>query len=70
VVWEILVTSALVLSIPMIILRLVDFLFVDIGLGSPYGSVSAFLKVTICSAILYCSGVVMKVEGVEHFQDD
>jgi 1-acyl-sn-glycerol-3-phosphate acyltransferase len=70
VVWEILVTSALVLSIPMIILRLVDFVFVDIGLGSPYGSVSAFLKVTICSAILYCSGVVMKVEGVEHFQDD
>lgn len=70
VVWEILVTAALVLSIPMILLRLVDFIFVGSGLGSPYNAVSAFLKVKISYAILYSSGVVMKVEGAEHFQGD
>ena len=68
VVWEILITAALVLSIPMIIVRLVDIVFVGLGLGSPYTALSSFFRMKICKAILLTSGVVLHVEGDEHVQ--
>jgi 1-acyl-sn-glycerol-3-phosphate acyltransferase len=59
-------TSGMIISLPLLLLRVTDSLFASLSLPRPYKPICVATKAFISNLILLTSGVVLKTQGLNH----